>query len=314
MHELLTLCTYMLLPIVQALPECSCSNVKPLKGFPQFTAGSKDNRPRFDTPQTSLLRDVPWLKSEEYEVSPEVLKALDSCNTHTIFRSSSGNGMHRKVHTAFHLPCISLLNGNCDLMFVEHVTKSFYVDIYEIQRTANLQVYYAEYIDIEKPSYESEDHDILVFASVDKETSTAETDVPWHIRYHRPSEDPYVNLTLPVPDVYIHCSHVAPNSESDCHDSLCHSRVMAPCGDPTQRRLCHWVPVKTVSHATVTFRWPVGISSHKDLVTFTTLTVTSLGTICVIVFAVLYAPKLNSWFESPGIVCSAAWKKCFIGR
>ena len=200
--------------------------------------------------------------------------------------------MHRHISSCFNIDklFITSVKDVCWLLIEENVSSSFFVDVYQLERS-KIQFYFEEYIDIEKPEYQSSNHTLLIFVPISsRNLCNAETNIDWHIRYHQPSINSHINLNLPKPKLYIFCNSSKPDISDNYTESLCHINKnissIAPCpvaSSGLNNFLCNWLQLKNVQIQDVQFHWPVGNSNHQTLVVVFTLFIVSLGCFIVVV-------------------------------
>jgi len=267
-----------------------CYTRDQINGINNFIFGQKDNKLFFDTPHNAALQKMAWVNG--YKIDSFTFSLITS--KISVQRTSDERlGMHHEVLTKLQIEWKGKeqSHGRCFALFAEQVTRSFFVDIYELQRQFSHQVYYNSSIDIEKPAYEASSHILLIIKELKFMKNMYKTGyvLPWHIRYHKPSENKYDNITLPPPQVYITCINFALNMEdTDKKGGI----ILAPCPDglfsysmQTGKKLCEWINVK-VEVNNISFYWPVGSLSDIKLVT--------VGTLCVIIFSTFFL-LLDLW-------------------
>nr|CAB3264871.1 phosphatidylinositol-glycan biosynthesis class X protein-like [Phallusia mammillata] len=275
----------------------SCSSLPPLSGFPQFILGAIDKEIKFDTPDYFPKRKIPWDIEITTNEALQLTQSLSKQNSAwEMTRTYEGQGMHHEVLTNMQITGSNFSDFQCYTMFVEKVSTSFFLDIYEIARTStDFSVYYTNYIDIEKPSYESQNHTVLVFSALN-ENQKASTKIKWHTRYHAPSnESLFVNVTIPKPDVYLFCTPTLQKDDSLEKEDACqiyaeYNIIMAPCPHLT-RTLCPWMNLSLKTGNDLVFKWPVGSLSEKNFVTFLTIASTVVGALFLLAVTVYSSTK-----------------------
>ncbi|XP_041474262.1 phosphatidylinositol-glycan biosynthesis class X protein-like [Lytechinus variegatus] len=210
----------------------------------------------------------------------------------SVSRRSSNQGFHRTVHTnvsvAFRFPC-----NQCRFMILEHLPTGMFVDAYQLKNLEGfgaLAVLFLDEIDVEKPEHLSPNHTIVIYtppiktASRDHMTShmTASIDLPVHLRYHAPSNDPEVNhaeVYLPHPELFMYCT--------DCSLDACSNDtafMRAPC-TAANHTICAWTPLDYTmdTYEELVFRVPIGKEWQSQAVTIITLTTIIVGMIVLLV-------------------------------
>lgn len=257
--------------------------------------------PQFDTVENYQLRRKHWQEGDG-----SLIEAIKMARTARIKvkRSVTGIGMHRKVDSCFLFDdWKSYADKTCWLMARQQVPSSFFIDIYQLERSQTDEgnkYFFERYMDIEAPEYESTDkhHTVLIFSPVHghpQHVCHSTNKLEWHIRYHRPSSRRHVNVTLPLPQLFIYCQ--SPHNDTTrpiCADPADHAYV-APCPqfhkNQSVVQTCQWTRLDSIDEdrgesATLTFQWPVGDPAHERAVTIITLLVTTTATL-IITFAVI---------------------------
>ncbi|XP_043557664.1 bcl-2-related ovarian killer protein homolog A isoform X2 [Chiloscyllium plagiosum] len=108
----------------------------------------------------------------------------------------------------------------CRIMIKEQLPQGLYVDPYELasmREQKSKEILVQNEIDIEAPEYLSATHAIIVYLKPDPRHHGHFTGtVPVHVRYHRPTdrEEAIALVTLPDPQLMIHCQENSPLLES----------------------------------------------------------------------------------------------------
>ena len=268
-----------------------CSNYGQIIGLNKFVVGQEDKLLFFDTPNNALYHTKLWNKGYNFD---NFTWSVLSSNLF-LQRTSTGLGLHHEVITTLRFELKKKqFAGKCFSLFAEHITQSFFVDIYEIERQFLHQVYYNSSIDIEKTAYEAANHTFLIVKELqyDNQCYEARYKLPWHLRYHKPAVNKYVHLTLPIPEIYVGCfQDESKDASENLGNSVSRNLVLAPCpnilfayNSQYQKMLCEWVKISQISVEDVVFSWPLGIISDQLVVTVTTLT--------VIIFSTLYLMRV----------------------
>ena len=264
----------------------------------------------FDTLSNFRLRRKSWTRgaraftTETHAAASQVAAQL--AEPGKISRKIHDKGMHKHVVTTVEA-VEAAPQHQCWLMIEEHVTTSLFIDVYELERSHTSGFLYSQYIDIELPEYESSEHSVLVYTSLlttlhprnHGNGSSNSVEVDWHIRYHRPSSEPYTNVVIPTPRYFTYCEEEASAAGDDLlvdstattttAEPICpgfsSSDVLAPCpgflGDGPLS-LCPWHEFTNAGVDDLVVKWPVGNSRHEALVTNVTMLVVVLGAAAVI--------------------------------
>lgn len=196
------------------------------------------------------------------------------------------SGMHLEVETNINIP-FEELPSHCHSALVENVTSSFYVDQYEIKRAVGFynSAYFKRNIDVELPSYLSHDHEIMLFAPLEKEEAgfKAHFLTPWHIRYHEIGGKDYQEVKIMKPKFYLSCKY-----NENTQNLQKHNYIMAPC--PSENTSfqkisaqCVYIECKTIFVNEIeSIPVPIGIKHHALLVSTLTLLSSWLGVLYII--------------------------------
>ncbi|XP_060689946.1 phosphatidylinositol-glycan biosynthesis class X protein [Hemiscyllium ocellatum] len=169
------------------------------------------------------LYSEPWLRSV-------------SLNRHIV-----KNGFHREL-----VMDVDLGEGaqpGCRIVIKEQLPQGLYVDPYELasmREQKSKEIFVQDEIDIEAPEYLSATHAIIVYLKPDLRHHGHFTGtVPVHVRYHRPTdrEEAIALVTLPGPQLMIHCQENSPLPES-----WKLGVTQAPCS-ASNHSICIWLNV-----------------------------------------------------------------------
>ena len=252
-----------------------------LNGFESFKLGANDNILFFDTFRNYQYQKLPWSKVKSFNIHQ---KNLHSVRKPYFERHSTGLGMHRKIFTKLYFANISEdCLSNCFVMFSEHISPSFYLDIYEVDRSTKYHLYYNSSIDIEKTAYEAQNHTVLVFRPLLYNGTHYEAayKLIWHLRYDFPSIEKYTEIQLDAPNVYLFCEKKITEKPH-----LTITDIFAPCPFQNSKYICNWKRLSVNTGKHMTFTLPIGVSSHSNFVYFftvyLTLTCTAILTYIVV--------------------------------
>ncbi|CAH1794356.1 unnamed protein product [Owenia fusiformis] len=208
-----------------------------------------------------------------------------------LHRSSKNNGFHREVTSKVEVSTEGGPStfGTCVLLLIETIPMGAYVDIYQLKMGEEYggPKVISEYIDIEKPDYESTKHDIYIYGNMTRHRGviSGEVTYPLHLRYHRLRKNvEFAEVTLKHPRVLINCSNLKQKLGGNLHQFPCY---------PHQSTTCTWKELGyTVESPALTFLVPVGNSNHIFLVTTVTIATTLMGC-AYILYLVMKSPELK---------------------
>ena len=257
------------------------STIMQIGGLNKFAPGQKDHLLYFDTPRNYLFQAQIWSSAEN--ILDKITLDLVLSSKVSLRRTMTGSGMHREVLTSLSVKLNEDFHSVlCSALFVEEVLPSVYLDIYELERRNVAQLYYNSTIDIEKTAYESSNHTLLVIKDmlIKGNSFEATYKLPWHARYHQPSHEGYVNITVPAPEVYLMCNG-SNFLQLDELDNDQHNFVWAPCPHrmtfSNEKMLCVWIKFSNIAENNLIITWPIGIISHQVYVTSVTLALIFYG-------------------------------------
>eukprot|EP01129_Flabellula_baltica_P007088 TRINITY_DN2726_c0_g1_i3.p1 TRINITY_DN2726_c0_g1~~TRINITY_DN2726_c0_g1_i3.p1 ORF type:complete len:250 (+),score=38.68 TRINITY_DN2726_c0_g1_i3:1-750(+) len=201
-------------------------------------------------------------------------------NRTAISRVLYGEGFHRVLDTGISLKFEDeiLFDGldvkgydNCSFMIVETFSEGIYVDRYEvedIERQGGPHVHFFSKIDLELPSYKSEQNIVLVYYHFNPQTvadGSVSITLPVHLRYQRPSNSvTHRKVFINEPLVYLTCSP----------PEITQSPHMVP---------NNWIKLTpTNENLRLTALVPVGQRQSERIVSVGTLIVTIAGTLFII--------------------------------
>ncbi|XP_031559029.1 phosphatidylinositol-glycan biosynthesis class X protein-like [Actinia tenebrosa] len=186
------------------------------------------------------------------------------------------NGFHRDLLTVMEWDGLKA----CKILIEETLPCGIYVDVDQLANTANhstSKVVSKERVNVESPADKADSQYLLVYPS-DKPSELRENHfrlsvkVPFHLRYHQPVPGKaFESVLLSPPSILINCA------DTRILERCKHRTVKAPC-DETEKELCEWIdPTKEKgSQEHLEFKVPIGMMSHRFIVTMTTA-LTTLG-------------------------------------
>jgi hypothetical protein len=169
----------------------------------------------------------------------------------------------------------------CGLLILEHLSSSFYVDKYQVEdieryhtkhNTSHFFIRFLKDIDLEKPEFHSTSNDIFIF--VPNPYPAVQAVLPFHIRYHKPSEQNlYITANITAPSFFLFCKNDETPSTTNQTNMLTYS----------WRRAC--VKLKDAND-TLSVQIPVGQLKMEYQVTFFTLLATLICVLLVTYFTI----------------------------
>ena len=222
-------------------------------------------------------------------VSAEVISPAIKCE---IKRTSSKTGFHRLLSTVIRFDnTVNTLDDVCYFSVMEKISSDFYLDQFQLRMEEEFggpRVYFPEEINLEFPSYLSNNHSVYIFGKMQKKSGVfapVEYSLPIHFRYQRPQINSNSMLVKVQPPTFLHTCQQLPvdyKIEAPCHDNV--SMVNGS---------CVWNVIECVqkdSYAVLEFEIPTGLLEHNIFVMWTTLFVTIVS-VFVLSYYILVTPK-----------------------
>lgn len=213
-------------------------------------------------------------KTYQRQFSVQPLTIRKDSTTAILKRHIVKSGLHKELISEIEIS--SPIESDCAIVMIEVLSESVYVDEYEvdeIERFGGPEVYLFNNIDLEKPTYFSNQNiAIITYAPARKNKLSFNISLPIHMRYQKPSEK-YEKLmvTIPPPKVFIECK------KGDVKQKIIHILE----GNFSNSQEC--VEVKPSETWSSVSTWiPTGQPRDSDLVNVATIVVSSLGALCVI--------------------------------
>lgn len=144
--------------------------------------------------------------------------------------------------------------GGCDLLLVQDIPSSVYVDndqLFNLNKLNKLKTFVNNYVDVEQPTSKAEPFKVFIYSQVKKNLNIT---LPVHFRYHEPSDKKFNRVEIDSPKIFL----------SNCHQK---GKVLTlPCENSSD--INDFIDIRSVSYCpwteteiapiTLSFLIPVG--------------------------------------------------------